>query len=447
MIDGSTLIAWGFRPGRWFHGALATANAMHAGGADDDAIFVALQAMQPAETLLRTNGVPFAMLIEPDNEQERANVAAVAEHMDALMRVPTIVAGAVLPDACPSSVVPGTIPVGGVVACDDAIHPGFHSSDICCSVAMTVFRRKDDPKRVLDAVHDVTHFGPGGRDRVHMPPDNVMSQFAKNPFLRGLERFAIGHFATQGDGNHFAYVGHLKSTGQVALVTHHGSRGLGAQVFKRGMAAARRHTAIHAPKVPGHNAWIKASSEDGRAYWEALQVVRRWTKANHVAIHDLTAAKIGNAIADRFWNEHNFVFRKPDGHFYHGKGATPNWPGFADDDDGRTLVPLNMAEPVLVLKHRNNRDALGFAPHGAGRNIGRKAFLRNNQPDLPAGIDARFYCGKPDFSELPQAYKNAASVRSQIAAYGLGEMIDEVIPYGSIMAGDWESEAPWRKGS
>ena len=83
MIDGSTLIAWGFRPGRWFHGALATANAMHAGGADDDAIFVALQAMQPAETLLRTNGVPFAMLIEPDNEQERANVAAVAEHMDA----------------------------------------------------------------------------------------------------------------------------------------------------------------------------------------------------------------------------------------------------------------------------------------------------------------------------------------------------------------------------
>jgi tRNA-splicing ligase RtcB (3'-phosphate/5'-hydroxy nucleic acid ligase) len=49
-------------------------------------------------------------------------------------------------------------------------------------------------------------------------------------------------------------------------------------------------------------------------------------------------------------------------------------------------------------------------------------------------------------SELPQAYKNAASVRSQIAAYGLSEVIDEVIPYGSIMAGDWESEAPWRTG-
>jgi hypothetical protein len=105
-----------------------------------------------------------------------------------------------------------------------------------------------------------------------------------------------------------------------------------------------------------------------------------------------------------------------------------------------------MAEPVLVLKHKDNKDALGFAPHGAGRNTGRKAFLRDNQPALPEGIDARFYCGKADLSELPQAYKNAASVRSQIAAYGLGEVSDEVIPYGSIMAGNWESDAPWRKG-
>lgn len=445
MIDGNTLIAWGFKPGRWFKNALETANAMRAGGADDDAIFIALQAMQPIETLMRTNGVPFSMLIDAENELERANIAAVAQHMDALMRVPTIVAGAVMPDACPSGAAPGTIPVGGVVACDDAIHPGFHSSDICCSVAITVFARKDDPRRILDAVHAVTHFGPGRRDRILEPPDDVMSRFACNPFLKGLEPFAIGHHATQGDGNHFAFVGHLKSTGQAALVTHHGSRGLGAQVYKRGMAVARKHTAIHAPKIPGHNAWINASSEDGRNYWDALQVVRLWTRANHNAIHDLAAARIGNAIADRFWNEHNFVFRKDDGLFYHGKGATPNWSGFSEDDDGRTMVPLNMAEPVLVLKHRNNRDALGFAPHGAGRNIGRKAFLRENRPQLPAGIDARFYCGKPDLSELPQAYKNAASVRSQIEKFGLGEVIDEVIPYGSIMAGDWEADAPWRK--
>ena len=111
-IDGDTLIAWGFRPGRWFKDALETANTMRAGGADDDAIFVALQALQPIEALMRTNGLPFSMLIDAENELERANIAAVAQHMDALMRVPTIMAGAVMPDACPSGAAEGTIPVG-----------------------------------------------------------------------------------------------------------------------------------------------------------------------------------------------------------------------------------------------------------------------------------------------------------------------------------------------
>ena len=45
---------------------------MRDGGADDDAIFAALQVMQPIETLTRTNGVPFSMLIEAENELERA---------------------------------------------------------------------------------------------------------------------------------------------------------------------------------------------------------------------------------------------------------------------------------------------------------------------------------------------------------------------------------------
>jgi len=28
--------------------------------------------------------------------------------------------------------------------------------------------------------------------------------------------------------------------------------------------------------------------------------------------------------------------------------------------------------------------------------------------------------------------------------YGLGKVIDEVLPYGCIMAGDWQKNAPWR---
>lgn len=448
MIDGRTLIAWGFKPGRWFSEAIREANAMRDNGISDDLIFERLQMSQPpepVEIMLRTNSIPFAMMIDAENDMERANVAAVVQHMDALMRVPTIKAGAVMPDACPAGNAIGTIPVGGVVACEDAIHPGFHSADICCSVQVTVFNRNEDPKRILDVVQRVTHFGPGGRPSMIRPPSHLMEEISLNPFTAGLENFALGHYGTQGDGNHFAYVGTQKSTGKQCLVTHHGSRGFGAQLFKRAMAVAKKHTAIHAPKVPGYNAWIKASSRDGENYWKALQIIRLWTRSNHTIIHDLVRNQMGLTVLDRFWNEHNFVFQKSDGLFYHGKGATPNWAGFSADDDGLTLVPLNMAEPILILEHTNNKDALGFAPHGAGRNMGRKAFLRENQPELPVGIDARFYCGKPDLSELPQAYKNAASVRAQINKYGIGKVVDEIIPYGSIMAGDWEVDAPWRK--
>ena len=446
-INGRDLIAWGFEPGAWFKRAVAIANGMRAEGADDAAILAHLRDIEPSANPIpmRTNALDFGVFLDAGTEAERANVAAVIRHMDALMRVPTIVKGAVMPDACPSGFAEGTIPVGGAVACEDAIHPGFHSADICCSVAITVVRRADDPKRVLDAMQAVTHFGPGGRKGVVQPPDAVMAGVAGNRFLAEFANIAVGHFASQGDGNHFASVGHLASTGQVALVTHHGSRGLGAQLYKKGMAVARRHTAIVAPRIPAHNAWIRAESDDGRAYWEALQIVRDWTKASHFALHDLLARKVGNAVADRFWNEHNFVFRREDGLYYHGKGATPSWKGFSADDDGRTLIPLNMAEPILIARHRDQAGSLGFAPHGAGRNMSRTAYLREHAPALPEGIDVRFFCGKPDLSELPGAYKDAGSVRAQIAKYDLAEVIDTVEPYGCIMAGDWEADAPWKR--
>ncbi len=49
-----------------------------------------------------------------------------------------------------------------------------------------------------------------------------------------------------------------------------------------------------------------------------------------------------------------------------------------------------------------------------------------------------------DISELPSAYKNAAEVKRQIAEFGLARTVDEIQPYGCIMAGDWEVNAPWR---
>ena len=84
--------------------------------------------------------------------------------MKVLMKTPTLVGGAIMPMPVPTGP-EGLIPVGSVVVAKNAIHPGFHSADICCSVMLTDFG-KADPKKVLDTAHSVTHFGYGGRAKV-----------------------------------------------------------------------------------------------------------------------------------------------------------------------------------------------------------------------------------------------------------------------------------------
>jgi RNA-splicing ligase RtcB len=111
-----------------------------------------------------------------------------------------------------------------------------------------------------------------------------------------------------------------------------------------------------------------------------------------------------------------------------------------------------MSEPVLIVEGTTTEGNLGFAPHGAGRNVSRSQHRRSKTGSVmqifneeTRGLDIRFFSKEIDITELPSAYKNAQSVRNQMEEFGLGKVIDEVMPYGCIMAGDWEKNAPWRK--
>ncbi len=452
-VTGEHLKDWGHRPGKQFPALLARANDLRAEGFGLVRIRQELEGdippLPPTLDLRAPGEVPFAENIRVDDSDEEDNVAKVRETMTALMRVPTIEAGAVMPDACPAGPV-GTIPVGGVAAARNAIHPGMHSADICCSVMITDLGDAD-PKTVLDAAQSVTHFGPGGRPngKRFTTSLKLLDAFRENPFLDNPKsmRMAQEHMGTQGDGNHFLYVGRLRSTDQVALVTHHGSRKPGAMLYKRGMAVAEKFRQKLSPETRKQNAWIPFDTDEGRAYWDALQTMRAWTKANHYAIHDLVLDEIGAVAEDRFWNEHNFVFKRGDS-FLHGKGATPAWSGFAPDTNGLVMIPLNMAEPILIARGKDRREALGFCPHGAGRNFSRSEDARRHH-GVPVedrvkretqGLDVRFWAGKPDTGELPSAYKRADEVVRQIRAFDLAEIVDYVDPYGCIMAGDWQTD-------
>ncbi len=224
-----------------------------------------------------------------------------------------------------------------------------------------------------------------------------------------------------------------------------------AGLYKLGMKVAEKFRRKLSPKTLKQNAWIPFDTEEGAAYWEALQLIRKWTKANHNALHQAALEGVKGQLVELFWNEHNFVFRK-DNLFYHAKGATPIEADFMPDSNGIQIVPMNMAEPILLIRGETNAQNIGFAPHGAGRNYSRSAHKRaqagRSDADIfaqeTAKIDARFYANRIDISELPSAYKSAKTVRAQMAQFELAEVVDEIIPHGCIMAGDWEYNAPWK---
>lgn len=487
LVTGQQLIEAGWIPGPKFPALLAAAADYESRGIHDASYILKLLKRDFDKDVprlrLREEPVSFSEAIEATCDLDETNIAAVRRFMGQLLRVPVIESGAVMPDACPAGAATATIPVGGAIAVKNAILPAAHSADICCSMHATLFRCGKSTSGMLDDLFVSTRFGFGGRkeeDRVDHPVlhETVWS----NPFLRGLEEHAAKHIADQGDGNHFAYVGKIRVTpafvkalgdaghDEIAralhdtdgeefgvLVTHHGSRGLGAQVFARGHKAAMRETGKIADGIPDAAAWLDATSDEGRDYWDALQYVARWTKANHEAIHARFIERSGAQAVTAFGNEHNFVWKRGE-IFLHGKGATPAW----KDESGRPLlglIPLNMAAPILVTLGRDNRDFLSFAPHGAGRNQSRTATMRefrksNGETDEKAveraiaaatkGLDIRWFYGKPDLSESPVGYKPAAQVRAQIEHFGLADIAAEITPLGCIIAGD-SGPAPWMR--
>lgn len=448
MITGKELIALGYKPNKHFKDAIEYINLHNLSG-DDLKLY--MNSIQPVHIEPHTIGISYHKNIKAYNEEEINNVENVIKAMDSLMITPTIIDGCVMPDACPTG--EGQIPVGGVVVAKNAIHPSMHSADICCSVMMTNFG-KIDPKIILDAAHSITHFGGGGRSRdtEFRLPEELADKIKQNPYLKNHLTVAISHLGTQGDGNHFLFIGNSKNTGDTMMVTHHGSRGFGASLYKKGMEIAESFRKKISPKTNPKNAWIPFETKEGELYWEALQLIREWTKLNHQILHNATAEKINVKPLDNFWNEHNFVFKDGD-LFYHAKGATPLDDKFVPDSkNGLRLIPLNMSEPVLIVRGITTENNLGFAPHGAGRNISRGQHKRNKTDktidelfnEETKGLDVRFFSKNIDISELPSAYKNAEMVKSQMQEFNLGEVVDEILPYGCIMAGDWEKTALWR---
>ena len=478
-IKARDLIAAGWPEGRRLGLALRRARDLESTGLARDVLLSQLEGEFPKQLpviLPRGEPASLAEAIEAETPEETANVTTARQRMLELLHMPMVKRGVIMPDACPAGSGRATIPVGGAVEVENGIIPGAHSADICCSMFATFFPANHPIGPMMDHLQKVTHFGPGGRARGQQMMSPVLEEPVwDNPFLSGLRSRAQDFLGTQGDGNHFSYLGRIQFTEaqRVAieaagytelaeaivrrdgafnvLVTHHGSRGLGADLYKRGQIAAREWCNENAKDIPDAAVWLPGDTPDGRAYWDALQYIGRWTRENHAVIHDAFLRRLGQRALVQIGNEHNFVWKRGDS-FFHGKGATPAW----QDKQGRPLlglIPLNMAREILLVLGSNNDGYLSFCPHGAGRNLSRTAMLKpykdaeglmdparvqQSLAETTAGLDIRWFCGGPDLSESPLGYKDATKVKAQITRFGLATVVGEIQPQGSIMA----SEAP-----
>lgn len=342
------------------------------------------------------------------------------DQMENACALPVAVAAALMPDAH----VGYGLPIGGVLATENAVVPYAVGVDIACRVKLTVL---DLPLRDLErkrerftkAIEAETRFGVGatfmGGDRRDHPV--LDADWSVSPVTRANRERAAAQLGTSGSGNHFVEFGQLTlhepelglPAGEyLALLSHSGSRGTGAQVCAHySKLAQQAHPEL--PKNLQHLAWLDLDSAEGAEYWAAMELMGRYAAANHELIHRHIAEHLGAEVRLDVENHHNFAWKEH--HLgrelvVHRKGATPAGTGALG------LIPGSMAAPGFLVRGRGNPDSLDSASHGAGRVMSRKAAVKNLSWDKAKRLlkERNVTLISAGLDEVPMVYKDIHQV-------------------------------------
>ncbi|HYO10621.1 MAG TPA: RtcB family protein [Tepidisphaeraceae bacterium] len=344
--------------------------------------------------------------------------AGALDQMKNSVRLPVAVQGALMPDAHQGY----GLPIGGVLATENAVIPYAVGVDIACRMRLSVYdvpvtemKRLHD--RLVNALRRETVFGTGAGFRKPLEHAVLDEDWSVTPVTQRVFDKARTQLGTSGSGNHFVEFGTITldkpdlglEPGQyLALLSHSGSRGAGATIADfYSKLAMDKH-----PELPAELrrlAWLDLSSQEGQEYWAAMNLMGKYAAANHEMIHRKIARNLGAAVIAGVENHHNFAWKETHGGremIVHRKGATPAGPGVMG------VIPGSMATPGYVVRGRGVAESLASASHGAGRRMSRRAATEQYRWNhikpmleqagvelLSAGID-----------ENPHAYKDIHSV-------------------------------------
>jgi tRNA-splicing ligase RtcB len=365
------------------------------------------------EVLLETP-LPYVVYGKENIEQ------GAIDQMDVAMSLPISRRGALMPDAHAGY----GLPIGGVLACENAVIPYGVGVDIGCRMCMSIYNMEDDnyidrhTQQLKKALIDNTRFG---MVDVHADPaeHEIFDRpiFNEIKLLKSLKDKAWTQLGTSGGGNHFVEFGTIEilkdsdlglAPGKyVAVLSHSGSRGFGARIADYYTKIAKDSRVL--PRHAGHLAWLDMDSNAGQEYWIAMNLALDYASACHHDIHRRLTKYLGSDPLIMIENHHNFAAKEiHDGVEYivHRKGATPA----SENEFG--IIPGTMADFGYIVRGLGAKDSLSSASHGAGRAMSRSVATNSFTKSYVAKYlnDRGIVLAGGGVDEHPEAYKKIDEV-------------------------------------
>lgn len=344
------------------------------------------------------------------------------KQMETAMSLPVVAQGALMPDAHTGF----GLPIGGVLATKNVVIPYAIGVDIGCRMSLSILDEgehflKSNSYEMKMALREMTHFGMEGNLEWKQEHPVLDSQdFQATELLKRLHGKAAKQLGSSGGGNHFVEFGvielnegnslQLPAKKYMALLSHSGSRGLGANVAQHYTRIAMDTCKL--PREAQQLAWLDINSEAGHEYWLSMNLAGEYAKACHEQIHSNVLKAVGLQVIARVENHHNFAWKDvlEDGTeaIVHRKGATPAHLGELG------IIPGSMNTAAYLVEGTGSPNSIYSASHGAGRAMSRQRAKENMTASALKKMlaDAGVSLIGGSVEENPLAYKDIEEIMS-----------------------------------
>jgi len=342
------------------------------------------------------------------------------------------------------------MPIGGVVACKDAIIPNAVGVDIGCGMCavQTNFPAEEvSRQQVASCLEAVKRRVPLGEGHGHKLPQQ-WDRFNELPsWLDGRARdLAFGNLGSLGGGNHFMEI-QVGDDGNIWLMLHSGSRNLGYRIAEHHHKKAIGLCDRYAVPLPSNDlVFLDSESDAGQAYLREMNLALAYALENRSRMMNVFKEAVYHTCAGVIFLKeinihHNYAALEE--HFgekvwVHRKGAT------SAKQDEMGIIPGSMGTSSYIVRGKGHADSFTSCSHGAGRTMGRMAASRSlGQEECDKAMEGIVFSGwhamrgrgrknrgMLDLSEAPQAYKDIDEVIE--AQLDLVEPITRLRPLGVL---------------